>query len=260
MTIFRNTVFVAVLAGLFAGLALAAIQHFTTVPLILQAETFENAEPAAAPEPAASQEAGAAHEHAPGTPAHDHAATAEHAHDPEAWSPADGFERTAYTVGSNIVTAIGFALLLVVASELLAGGIAGWRQGVLWGLAGFAVFTLAPGLGLPPELPAMPAAELVSRQVWWIGTAAATAIGLWLIAFRGTILFSLIGLALIVVPHVIGAPQPADHSSPIPEALHHDFVVAATLTNLVFWVLLGGAVGLLRKRWFGAVDAQGRFA
>ena len=31
-----------------------------------------------------------------------------------------------------------------------------WRQGLFWGFAGFAVFTLAPGLGLPPELPAMP--------------------------------------------------------------------------------------------------------
>ena len=84
---------------------------------------------------------------------------------------------------ANLVTAIGFALLLVAASEF-AGGIAGWRQGLLWGLAGFAVFTLAPGLGLPPELPAMPAAELGARQVWWFGTVAATAAGLALIAFR----------------------------------------------------------------------------
>jgi cobalt transporter subunit CbtA len=83
-------------------------------------------------------------------------------------------------------TGIGFALLLVVVSEL-AGGIANWRQGAFWGLAGFAVFTLAPGLGLPPELPAMPAADLVSRQVWWIGTVLATAAGLALIAFRGTV-------------------------------------------------------------------------
>ena len=47
MSILRNTVLVAVIAGLFAGLVLAAIQTFTTVPLILQAETFENAVPAA---------------------------------------------------------------------------------------------------------------------------------------------------------------------------------------------------------------------
>ena len=69
----------------------------------------------------------------------------------------------------NVVSGIGFALLLVAASEF-AGGIANWRQGVLWGFAGFAVFTLAPGLGLPPELPAMPAADLFARQTWWVGT------------------------------------------------------------------------------------------
>ena len=79
---------------------------------------------------------------------------------------------------ANLVTAIGFGLLLVAASEF-AGGIAGWRQGLLWGLAGFAAFTLAPGLGLPPELPAMPAAELVPRQAWWIATVAADRAPAW---------------------------------------------------------------------------------
>jgi cobalt transporter subunit CbtA len=232
MTIFRNAVFVAALAGLVAGLALAAMQAFSTVPLILQAETFENAAPA---------EAAAPHEHAPGTPAHEH--------DPEAWAPADGFERTAYTVGSNIVTGIGFALILLVASEF-AGGILGWRRGVVWGLAGFAVFTLAPGLGLPPELPGMPAAELGGRQIWWVATALATAIGL-----------ALAGVALIVLPHIIGAPQPVDHATAVPHELHRSFVIASTLTNLVFWVILGGLVGVLRNRWFGETTTmQGRLA
>src|SRR3974390_3265881 len=43
-----------------------------------------------------------------------------------------------------------------------------WHEGLMWGLAGFAVFTLAPGLGLPPELPGVPAAPLLSRQLWWV--------------------------------------------------------------------------------------------
>ena len=150
----------------------------------------------------------------------------------------------------NVVSGVGFALLLVAVSEF-AGGISSWRQGVLWGFAGFAVFTLAPGLGLPPELPAMPAADLFDRQVWWIGTVAATAAGLALIAFRGTMLLSIIGVALIVLPHVIGAPQPASHESPIPADLHHQFVVAVTVTNLIFWVALGGIVGIVRQRFLG---------
>ena len=76
----------------------------------------------------------------------------------EGWSPQDGFERTAFTFVANVITAIGFALLLIAVSEL-AGGIVDWRHGVFWGFAAFTVFTLAPGLGLPPELPAMPAAS-----------------------------------------------------------------------------------------------------
>ena len=128
----------------------------------------------------------------------------------ESWAPADGFERFAYTAGANVVTAIGFALILVAVSEAF-GGIASWRQGLFWGFAGFAVFTLAPGLGLPPELPAMPTADLAARQVWWIGTVLATAAGLALIAFRSSIPLALLGVVLIVVPHIIGAPQPESH-------------------------------------------------
>jgi len=253
MTLFRNAVFTAAAAGLLAGLLLAALQTYATVPLILQAETFENAgggHDHGAPAEATTTEAAPA-EAAPAAPAE--------AEEEEAWGPADGFERFAFTLGVNIVSGIGFALVLVAASEF-AGGIGNWRQGTLWGFAGFAVFTLAPGLGLPPELPAMPAADLFARQVWWIGTVVATAGGLALIAFRGTPLFSIIGVALIVLPHVIGAPQPESHESAVPASLHHEFVVAVTVTNLIFWVALGGIIGLVRQRFLGAPALGKSFA
>jgi cobalt transporter subunit CbtA len=147
-----------------------------------------------------------------------------------------------------------------VASEF-AGGIASWRQGVVWGLAGFAVFTLAPGLGLPPELPGMPAAELLPRQVWWIGTVIATAAGLALFAYGKGLPLALLGLALIVAPHVIGAPQPESHETAVPADLHHRFVVAATVTNLVFWCVLGAAAGMVRQRFSAGLAApQGSLA
>lgn len=237
MTLFRNVVFVAALAGLVAGLLMAAMQAYATVPLILQAETFEQA-------------AGG----------HSHDDTATVGEDEEGWAPADGFERFFYTSMANIVTAIGFGLVLVVASEF-AGGIAGWRQGLLWGLAGFATFTLAPGLGLPPELPAMPAADLEGRQVWWFATVIATAAGLALIALRRSLPLAALGIALIAAPHVIGAPQPANYETPVPEGLHHDFIVAVTVTNLVFWVVLGAVAGMLRGRFADeAGAAQKSFA
>ncbi len=242
MTVFRNVVFTAALSGLLAGIVLAAIQSYSTVPLILQAEVFESA---GAP----------VHEHA--TAPADPAEAVPHEHGEEAWAPADGFERFAYSAVVNIVSGIGFALILVAASEL-AGGIANWRQGMFWGLAGFAVFTLAPNLGLPPELPAMPAADLLDRQIWWTATVVATAAGLALIAFKRTALLSLLGVLLIVAPHVVGAPQPESHESPIPENLHHQFVVATTVANLIFWVALGGIAGVVRQRFLGATAGPSR--
>jgi len=236
MDYFRNIVVVAALAGAIAGLGMTATQQLTTVPLILQAEVYE--------------------EQAASAPAHDHGnvATAQagaHEHGDEGWSPADGFERTAFSVLANIVTGVGFALLLVAASELF-GGIKNWRQGVFWGLAGFAVFTLAPGLGLPPELPAMPAADLGARQLWWVATALSTAIALGLLFYGRSLVAVLAAIALLVAPHLIGAPQPVSYESPIPEGLHHSFIVAVVLTTLLFWVLLGGLAGLFRGRFVQA--------
>ena len=241
MAAFRTIVLVAGLVGLAAGLLLTGLQAFTTVPLILEAELYESG--------------AGGHDHA----SHDHGTAAEADQDAgvipatdaaveeEGWAPADGAERWLFTAIANVLTGIGFALLIGAAAEL-KGGIRSWRQGVFWGLAGFAVFTLAPGLGLPPELPAMPAGDLGDRQVWWVMTVALTAGGIALLAFGRTIPLSLLAVALIVAPHVIGAPQPASFESPIPEGLHHDFVVAAVATSFVFWVAIGGLTGLVRNR------------
>ena len=71
----------------------------------------------------------------------------------------------------------------------------------------------------------------------------------------------MLGVALIVAPHIIGAPQPESHELPIPADLHHQFVVAVTVTNLIFWVVLGGLVGLMRGRFMGSeTELQRSFA
>ncbi|WP_269929723.1 CbtA family protein [Aminobacter sp. HY435] len=259
MSVFRNVVFIAAISGLLAGVILAALQTYATVPLILKAETYENA--GGGHEHAAASAAGtSAPVASSAAPAADAQAVAP-AEEEEGWAPADGFERFAYSALANIVSGVAFALVLVAVSEF-AGGIANWRQGVFWGFAGFAVFTLAPGLGLPPELPAMPAADLGDRQVWWTLTVLATAAGLALIAFKQSLPLAIVGVALIVAPHVVGAPQPESHDSPIPGDLHHSFVVAVTITNLVFWVVLGAVAGFVRNRFMSepAPSLNGRLA
>jgi cobalt transporter subunit CbtA len=232
MDYFRNIILVAAIAGVLAGLGMTVAQQLTTVPLILKVEVYEE------------QGATAAHNHT------DAAQPAAHQHE-HGDEPADGIERTGFTLLANIVTGVGFALLLIAASEL-AGGITGWRQGVFWGLAGFAVFTLAPSLGLPPELPAMPTAELGARQLWWVATALSAAAALALLFYGRSPLAIVAAIALLVAPHLVGAPEPMSYDTPIPEGLHHSFVVAVVLTALLFWVLLGALAGLFRGRFMHA--------
>ncbi|QXH54030.1 CbtA family protein [Pseudomonas fakonensis] len=207
-------------SGLLAALLLTLLQSFWVAPLILQAETYESAAPAA--EHHEHGEAGAAHEHE---------------HGGEAWSPEDGWQRVLSTTGGNLVVAVGFALILAALYSLREPGRV--RSGAWWGLAGFAVFCLAPTLGLPPELPGTAAADLGLRQSWWIGTAAATAAGLALLVFARHWLFKVLGVVLLVIPHVIGAPQPPVHESLAPEALETQFKIASWLTNAAFWLALG---------------------
>lgn len=219
-------------AGLFAAIVLTLLQSLWVSPLILQAETYETGA-SAGHEPAAEA-------------AHDHAHAAGHEHGAEAWAPEDGWQRLLSTGLSNLVVAVGFALMLAGLFTLRAPG-RSW-QGLLWGLGGFATFSLAPSAGLPPELPGTEAADLLLRQYWWLGTATATAVGLGLLAFGRDWTWRLAGVPLLALPHLVGAPQPEVHVSLAPAALAQEFVVASLLTNALFWSALGLAAAWFHSR------------
>jgi cobalt transporter subunit CbtA len=237
VALFRNIVFAAALAGLIAGVFVTVIHEIGTVPIILKAETYEKAAEATSA-PAAGADA----------------ATAEHHHDAEAWAPADGVERIAFTVLADVLTGIAFGLLLT-AAYALRGGAMDWRQGLFWGLAGFATFTLAPGLGLPPEVPGTESAPLLDRQIWWAATATATGAGLALIFLTHNVALTVLGLGLIALPHIYGAPQPAEYRSLVPEGLAHSFVVAAVVTSFLFWLVLGSLTGVF-YRWLAGPSRE----
>jgi len=115
-----------------------------------------------------------------------------------------GLDRALYTALFDCLGAFGFALLLAVGCAWR--GVRTWKQGLAWGLAGYASFALAPALGLPPELPGVESAALVARQLWWLGTALATAAGIATLAFVSARRVALLGLILLALPHIIGAP------------------------------------------------------
>jgi cobalt transporter subunit CbtA len=221
MAVLRRIVFAALCAGALSGLFATAAHQIGTVPVILKAEAYEKAA-----------------EHAPA-----------HAHDPSApWEPGNGAERTAYTLIADVLTGVGFALLLA-AGLTLRGGEVTWREGLFWGLAGFVSFTIAPGLGLPPQIPGSEAAPLLERQIWWLVAAVSTGCALALLLFTRRARWAILAAIVIVLPHLYGAPHPVDHGAGPPQSLAHQFVVAVTIVSFLFWLILGASTGYFYGRF-----------
>lgn len=247
----------ALAAGVLVGVLITGLQAVTVTPLILEAETYETA--ATAPRDGATLAAGGLRGlrvmlvHSTGHEDGDHGDAA--------WAPEDGIERLTFTAMSNILLGCGFGLLLA-AGFALAGGRVDGRGGLVWGAAGFAVFTLAPAAGLPPELPGMAAADLTGRQLWWIGTVAATGAGLWLTVFAkpGAAKLPMVlgGLVLIALPHLIGAPHPhgaAAAGGGVPAELAARYAGLSIAVGAVFWLALGWLTARLSAR-MEAAEAQ----
>ena len=95
----------ALVAGIAAGIVVAGMQEFTTTPLIIEAERYENAAGTAAIELAALEDGGTAAD-APLLLAD--SGHGEDGHGEEEWAPADGFERTLFTSISAVGTSRGF--------------------------------------------------------------------------------------------------------------------------------------------------------
>ena len=228
--VFRQVIYYSILVGIIAGLVLSAVQRLQVVPIIFAAETFEST-----PMGTTSGE----------DDGHDHAH----------WSPEDGLERTLFTAASNLLTAIGFALVLLSVmlvvqtwSQNRPSRFA-WQRALGWSLGGYAVFWLAPAVGLPPEIPLQNTVELQDRQVWWVICVVCTAAGLGGLAF-GPTPWRWVAPLVIAVPYLIGAPHPdgpmfldqtLDAARTL-EALAVDFVYATAFANAVFWLVLGSMV------------------
>ncbi len=253
-----KTLLAALVAGLIAGAFMTAAQELRVTPLILHAEEFEGKEPAAG-QPATEQPATTEQQHShlkqqsaldyalstlsPITPAYAHE-DGEH----DEGGIMFGMSRFSGTLMANLVAGAGFGLLLAGVSLVIGYPIT-LGNGALWGACGWLAVHMLPAIGLPPELPGFPAAELQDRQTWWIATVVLSAAGLYLIVLRGEIIAKAAGLLVLVAPHLYGAPQPADISSPVPAVLGAEFAVAALATTLAFWIVLGVISGLINDRF-----------
>lgn len=207
---FRHIVAAAALAGALSGAALTGVQQIEIAPLIRAAEARE-------------------------------AAASPGVHVGQGWTPREGSERLAATLLANVVLATAFALLL--AGAMSQRRQFGWRAGAVWGIAGYAACFIAPALGLAPELPGVESAPLADRQWWWFAAASCSAAGLWLAVFARKPLARIVGVALLIAPHAVGAPASAFDASDDGRA----FVRATYLANAALWLMLGVMVGVLCK-------------
>jgi cobalt transporter subunit CbtA len=243
------------LAGFFAGLAIAALQNYTTTPLIIAAEVFEDAgAPAAAPA-SWRPETGRPHTgearlilvHSD----HKDATAGNAAGDDEEWAPADGLERIAFTSMATIAAAIGFAFLLL-GGMLAAGDGITERRAMVWAAAGFVATGLAPAAGLSPELPGMAAADVAGRQSWWFVTATLTALSIWLFLRSEGVGLRVLAVLLLIAPHVWGAPHPVGaEASRVPAELAARFAATSLAVHAALWIATGFAAAFFWQRLGG---------
>ena len=221
--IFTRIIYSAILIGMATGLLLSLMQVLSLDPIIFQAEAYEVSEPVSA---VVSE----GHEN--------------HDHDHSGWATADGSERTFYTVLSNMSAGIGFsAIVLALMSQfwLPKQRIINPKQSLLWGVAGFAALYLAPGIGLPPEIPGIQAAPVEQRQIWWALTAVSVGIGLGILAWA-QVKLKAIGLLFLAIPYLVGAPS---HQGP--EFVHPDPAAVEALTELHQRFIITSGIGKAQR-------------
>ena len=150
-------------------------------------------------------------------------------------------------------------------------------NGALWGAAGWLAVHLLPAIGLPPELPGFPAADLAERQIWWLATVALSTGGLFLLILKeglgakiaglALIVFApakpyrtarrIAGLALLLLPHLLGAPHAAIEAGSVPAELAARFAVASLAASALFWAVLGVVTGHVMARLPAAATPGG---
>ena len=221
----KNLFVSAICAGVVAGLTAALLQFIFVIPVLMEGELFETG--------------ARLHFGNDGSPQSDRGVP----------GLGDDWSRHSMTVAFNIITYTGYGLILaaMISYAALKGSIIPSRQGVIWGLCGFIAVQLAPAIGLPPELPGTLAAEIGPRQMWWLGTIVATAVGMGLIAF-GRSYLPLTGIVIIAIPQLIGAPHLDVFFGVAPPELATEFVTLSLGTAAAGWAILGYAVAETLKR------------
>ena len=231
-------------AGLLAGLAASLVQSITTLPLLVAAESYEQG-----------------HHHRDGDvegPKHDNHSPVPPAYTGGLFGAAHyldvaGFKRWLLTATANGLVGVAFAMILFGCMEVwdrLPGPVKeaqysdtpdSFPVGLAWGLAGFTVFAAAPALaGFAAQSPGVEVAGLETRQLWWLFVVGLTALGLFSVVFAKQLGLKVLGLAIMAIPPMIGAPEPGLlQESALPPQYAAEFAGRALASSAVFWCALG---------------------
>lgn len=236
---FRNIILCSFVIAILSSFVLSAYQAAFITPIIVGSEVYEVAE------------TGSAHHH--GT-----VINAE-----EAWAPEDGVERHGWNFASNFL--LVFAYTLILMSFMSFRDSVTPLKGVVWGFAAYLIIFVIPAFGLSPEIPGMEAAQLEGRQAWWFLTVILSAVAFWLIAFENK-QYKLVGILLLILPHLLGAPQPEIHgfANTEPKAvealtgLWHSFLLQTYLANAILWIIIGALSGLMTQKFIYSLNSQGK--
>jgi cobalt transporter subunit CbtA len=215
---FKNLLLVGLLAGVLSGSLLTLLQAFTVIPVIHQAEQYEDLLPV-------SQGEEDAHGHIDG--------------EGKDWKPNEGWERLGFTWLANVAIGSGFGLMMAGLMSLHRPKT--WGQAILFGLAGYYVFFLAPAFLLPPELPGSDSPHLEARQAIWILTVAVSLIGIALSSFTTNPWLSLLGLVGLVAPFMLFGQQDVHSLAPVPLDLIERFTWLTFLTNAIHWLTVSAS-------------------
>ncbi|MER0237251.1 CbtA family protein [Fulvimarina sp. MAC8] len=217
----KNILAGAILAGAGAGLVASILQIVFVQPVLLHAELYES-----------------------GVLQHFGSSSTVSADQPVALFD---LSRDGLTVAFNLLVYTGYALILTAGMALanMRGASITARQGLIWGACGFLAVQFAPGFSLAPEVPGVAVIDVQTRQLWWTLTVFAAAIAFWLVAFGRSWAGWGTAVVLLLLPHVIGAPEPEFFAGPAPTELGALFVSRAYGVGLASWVALGGFAGYL---------------
>ncbi len=85
--------------------------------------------------------------------------------------------------------------------------------------------------------------------------------GIWLIVIQENKI-KVLGLILLLIPHIIGALQPEIHgfantNLQVVEELSrlwHDFILQTSLANALLWIIIGGLSGYFTQKFIYSID------